>query len=385
MSATPARGARSNAWERASTACCGRSSRPRTASRATPPTTRSWTGSGPRSSAPCRRSCSSAERSLVFALLLELGAQQIAERSEALSRRHLLVHLPLVLAVIGDALRTLRGRPRQPVPAAVVDLDDLRLELRSYRHRFLVVAAARRAQLRIRHQPLAPVPMDEDAEGLALVDGGVHHVADSGPLLLLRLHGLGRLRLVLADPAERYPPLGVVDRLHLHPDDLALLHHLTGMLQVAIGERRDVHQAVDPGKELDERAERLQARDLALEPGPFLELRPGRVPGILLEGPERERDLLVPSLVPFDPQDLHLHPLSGLHHVLRMRDARVRQLGDVDQPFQSAQIDECPEVAHRGDGAFDLGADLQALAQLGRLRGALLLQQRSEEHTSELQ
>src|SRR6267143_2885923 len=131
-----------------------------------------------------------------------------------------------------------------------------------------------------------------------------------------------------------------------------------------------------PGEELDECAERLQARDLALEPGPLLELGPGRVPGILLEGPERERDLLVPSLVPLDPQHLHLHPLSGLHHVLRMRDAHVRQLGDVHQPFQSAQIDECPEVAHRGDGAFDLRADLQALAQLGRLRGALFLQER---------
>src|SRR5204863_5538593 len=162
--ATRGRAARSSASGRASTACCAHSSRPPMASRGTPRTTPSWRANGPRSSAACRRSCNPQLRErtlrgplLVFALLLELGAQQIAERSEALSRRHLLVHLPLVLAVIGDALRALRGRPRPPVPAAVVDLDDLRLELRSYRHRFLVVAAARRAQLRLRHQPLAPV------------------------------------------------------------------------------------------------------------------------------------------------------------------------------------------------------------------------------------
>src|SRR5438132_259993 len=53
------------------------------------------------------------------------------------------------------------------------------------------------------------------------------------------------------------------------------------------------------------------------------------------------------------------------------------QLGDVDQPFQAAQIDEGTEIAHGRDRALQLCADLQPLAQLGSERGALLLEQRA--------
>src|SRR5207237_5524788 len=50
---------------------------------------------------------------------------------------------------------------------------------------------------------------------------------------------------------------------------------------------------------------------------------------------------------------------------------------DVDQPFQTAQIDEGAEIAHGRDGALQLRADLQPFAQLGSQRGTLLLEQRA--------
>src|SRR5205807_6369398 len=93
----------SSASARTSTASCAASSRRSTAGRAIRRTTRSSTMSGRRSSGACRRS--SDERLLVLALL-QLGAEQIAEGAEALSRRHPLVHLPLVLAVIGSPFRS---------------------------------------------------------------------------------------------------------------------------------------------------------------------------------------------------------------------------------------------------------------------------------------
>src|SRR2546430_4267178 len=220
-----ARVAPSSASARTSTASCAVSSRRSRAGRAIRPTTRSSTMSGRRSSGACRRS--SGERLLVLALL-QLGAEQIAEGAEALSRRHPLVHLPLVLAVIGSPFRPLRSAARETVATAIVDVDDPRLELRPRRQRLLVVAAARRAELGIRHQPLAALPVHEHAERLALVHGGVDHVAHAGALLLLRPGGLGRLRLLLADPAQRDASLGIVDRLDLHPDRLSLFHHLAG-------------------------------------------------------------------------------------------------------------------------------------------------------------
>src|SRR5438132_3160887 len=217
----------STASARTSTASCAASSRRSTAGRAIRRTTRSSTMSGRRSSGACRRS--SDERLLVLALL-QLGAEQIAEGAEALSRRHPLVHLPLVLAVIGSPFRPLCSAARETVAAAVVDVDDLRLELRPRRERLLVVAAARRAELGIRHQPLAALPVHEHAARLAFVHGGVDHVAHAGALFLLRPGTRGRLRLLLADPAQRDASLGIVDRPDLPPARLSPFHPLAGTL-----------------------------------------------------------------------------------------------------------------------------------------------------------
>ena len=147
------------------------------------------------------------------------------------------------------------------------------------------------------------------------------------------------------------------------------------MLHVAVGKRRHVHQPVHSGEQLDEGAERLQARHLALQPHAFLELRARGIPRILLQCAQGEGDPLVPFLVLLDAQDLDAHLLPRLDHVLRVRDALVGQLGHVRQALQATQIHERAEVAHRADGALQDRADLELLAQLGGQRGALLLEQ----------
>ena len=82
-------------------------------------------------------------------------------------------------------------------------------------------------------------------------------------------------------------------------------------------------------------------------------------------------------LVGLHPQHLHADLLPLLHHVLRVGDAGMAQLRDVDQPFEPAQVDEGAEVAHRADGAVEDGADFQLLAQFLRCLRALLLEERA--------
>src|SRR4051794_22269400 len=102
---------------------CARSNSPPTAGPGTRPTTRSSRASGRRSSAVCGEGCKRVEgrRSfvLLLLLLLQLGAEQVAHGPESLPRRHRLVHLPLVLAIIGGSLRALRRRAREAVAAAI--------------------------------------------------------------------------------------------------------------------------------------------------------------------------------------------------------------------------------------------------------------------------
>src|SRR5258708_5374256 len=177
---------------------------------------------------------------LVLRALLHLGADQIAQRAEALAGR--LVRA-LVALVVGAVRPALGGGAAEAEAAAVVDLDDLRLELGADGRGLLVVAAARRAQLGVWHQALARGPDDEHAEGLDPLHLRIHHVADLGaraarralaaldlltPLAaaLRRGHRIGGLRLLLGDPAQGHPLGAVVDRLDLHPDRLALLDHL---------------------------------------------------------------------------------------------------------------------------------------------------------------
>src|SRR5438105_2346485 len=110
----------------------------------------------------------------LFLLLFgQLGAEEIAESAEALARGWGLAAVGLVL---GTPFGALGGGAGQAVPAALVDVDDLGLELRAHRRRLLIVGAARRAQLGVRDQSLAFRPGDEHAVGLHAVHLRVDHV-----------------------------------------------------------------------------------------------------------------------------------------------------------------------------------------------------------------
>src|SRR5712692_1805247 len=80
-------------------------------------------------------------------LLLQLGAEKVAEGAEALAGGRGLAAVGLVL---GAPLGALGGGPGQAVPAALVDVDDLRLELGAHRRGLVIVRSARRTQLRVR-------------------------------------------------------------------------------------------------------------------------------------------------------------------------------------------------------------------------------------------
>src|SRR5712664_4554760 len=111
---------------------------------------------------------------LFLFLLLELGAEEVAEGAEAFAGGWGLAAVGLVL---GASFGALGGGAGQAVPAALVEIDDLRLELGAHRRGLLIVRAARRAELRVRHQPLAFRPGDEHAVRLDAVDLRVDHVA----------------------------------------------------------------------------------------------------------------------------------------------------------------------------------------------------------------
>src|ERR1051326_1317474 len=177
------------------------------------------------------------------------------------------------------------------------------------------------------HQPLhAPAQLRADRVGLA----------DAQPRVLL-----GLLQ------AERDPLVLGIDVEDQHLDLVALLHHLGGMLH-ALGPRHvgDVDQAVDPRLDFDERAERRQVADLALEAGAHRVLLRQRPPRVLLGLFHPERDLLL-GLVDLQHDGFDgladRNDLGGMPHV-----AGPAHLGDVNQPFDSRlELDERAIVGDR--------------------------------------
>src|SRR5437879_10346258 len=115
---------------------------------------------------------------LVLRLLLELGAEQIAQGAEALAGWRRLALVGLVLGAVRCAIG---GHPREAVAALLVQVDDLRPERGARRRGLLVVRAARRAQLGVGHQTLAVRPGDEHPVSLDAIHLRVHYVADPRP------------------------------------------------------------------------------------------------------------------------------------------------------------------------------------------------------------
>ena len=63
--------------------------------------------------------------------------------------------------------------------------------------------------------------------------------------------------------------------------------------------------------------------------------------------------------------DANLDDVAGLHHLVRILDEPIRQLGDVDEAvLVHADVDERAEVGDVGDDAFELHARLQVVELL---------------------
>src|SRR5439155_22323762 len=78
--------------------------------------------------------------------------------------------------------------------------------------------------------------------------------------------GRRRARVLLAQQrlTRQLHPILVVDRDHLHPHPVADLDHVLDPADVALGQLRDVAQAVAAGQDFDERPELLDRRNLDL-------------------------------------------------------------------------------------------------------------------------
>ena len=140
----------------------------------------------------------------------------------------------------------------------------------------------------------------------------------AGPIdgldLVLVLHALER---------EREAPSVGVHLDDLHPDDLALRDDLARVLDVMLGELRDMDEALDPGEDLDEGAERHDLRHPALDDVSLVVGIDHLLPRVGLGLLETERD---PLPVPVDVEDLHADRLADLEHLGRMVDVAPREL-----------------------------------------------------------
>ena len=95
------------------------------------------------------------------------------------------------------------------------------------------------------------------------------------------------------------------------------------------------------------------------------------LPRIGLELLHAQRDALGLRI---EPDDLHLDLLADLQRLGRVVDAAPRDVGDVQQPIDAAEIDERAVVGDVLHHAVEDLAFLQALDQFAALLGAGLLQ-----------
>ena len=158
--------------------------------------------------------------------------------------------------------------------------------------------------------------------------------------------------------AEADAALVRIDVEHHHLDLLAGRDDLAGM-HVLLGPAHfgDMDQAFDARLQLDEGAVIGDVGDAALE------ARAGRVfeldalPRIGLELLHAERDALRLGV---EADDLHLHALADMQRLGRMVDAAPRDVGDVQQTVDAAEIDERAVIGDVLDDAVEDLAFLEA-------------------------
>src|SRR6478752_906624 len=185
-------------------------------------------------------------------------------------------------------------------------------------------------------------------------------------------------RLVRLLERERDAATLEVDVDDLDEDLFTDRHDLLGQLDVLARELRDVHEALDAVGDADERAEGDELGDLARSDLAD-RVRAGEdLPRVLLRRLERQRDALA---VEVDLEDLDGDFLTHLDDLGGVLDVLPRQLGDVHEAVDAAEVDERAEVDDRRDRALADLALVQVVEERGaRLRLRLLEQRTAREH-----
>src|SRR5712691_7186445 len=150
-------------------------------------------------------------------------------------------------------------------------------------------------------------------------------------------------------------------------------------MDVLLGPRHlgHVDEALDAGLELHEGAVVGDVGDAALEARAHRELRLDPLPRIGEELLHAQRDAV--GLV-VDLDDLDLHLLADIQHFRRVIDAPPRDVGDVQEAVDAAEVDEGAVVGDVLDDAVDDLAFLEVLHQLLALLGAGLLEHGAARH-----
>ncbi len=144
---------------------------------------------------------------------------------------------------------------------------------------------------------------------------------------------------------------------------------------MALGHLGDVHEALDTVAQLDEDAERDELGDLALDDRADREVLDELLPRIFLRLLQAERDALAAQV---DVEHLDLDRIADLDDLGRVVDVAPRQLGDVHQSVDAAEVDERAEV----DDGGDVTRQDHALLQLAEDLGALVLAAFLEHHAA---
>jgi hypothetical protein len=131
----------------------------------------------------------------------------------------------------------------------------------------------------------------------------------------------------------------------LDPELLAGGHDLLGQVDVVRRHLRDVDQALDAVADLDERAERHELGDTAVDELADLVVGGELLPRILLGGLERQRDALA---VEIDLEHLDLDLVADGDDRAGVVDVLPGQLRDVDEAVHAAEVDEGTEVDDAG-------------------------------------
>src|SRR6202042_577914 len=177
---------------------------------------------------------------------------------------------------------------------------------------------------------------------------------------------------------ERNAALDRIDFQNLHLDFLRGRDDLAGV-HVLLGPRhfRDVDQAFDARLELHERTVVGDVGDAAGKARIERILGLDALPRIVEQLLHAERDTV--GLV-VDLDDLDLHRLTDGQHLGRMVDTTPRNIGDVQQTVDAAEVDERTVIGDVLDDAVDHLTLFEVLHQFLALFGAGLFQNRTARH-----